>query len=646
MTGPTRPTKTLSIPDASNLRVGGRVNKMRSAWREVAMPFWLRRTIRRGLKFRFSSTPTQEKPPHQPRLNSADRAICDEEIVRMLAHGVCRDVTDSPPVPGEFLLTLFVARNGERERMVFNFPPLNDFCETPHFKMETWKDARASILPNDFCIRGDFTRAYWGLRIHPSHRRYCRFLWRGRKYELLSLTFGASIAPYIFDSVMAAAVAHLRKVHSVRMCFYLDDWMVLNQCPETCLRHAQLAVDLFSRLGFIVHPEKTDRIPHQAFSFLGIHFDSTKNLMRIPKDKERDIRRCASKLLTSQSCTPRRLASLIGKIVFAAQVSTEARLHYSHLEWTKIAWLREDASWDKVHALSPETAQEIAWWSRLDRRLSPMWIHPPPPDILAAGDAGPRGWGSSSRQPPQPSGYDAGLWTEEEKLASTNVRELMTLLRTLPTWASQWKGKHVQWTTDSAVAFRYLNKVHGRFKHLTQLAQRIHRRLHRLRIKMSFRLVPGAEIAEEDNLSRLSDRHDYHLSDIAYNAIVSHLGRPTFDLFASRFTTRAERFFSRRPDPLAEGVDAFAQAWRPSRVGLALAFPPPLLARRVIQKAAWEKAQVILVLPAHTSAAWWPLLRDCKVTDIRTLRLPPGSVVGADKVMSSWGFTALRLHFA
>ncbi len=240
----------------------------------------------------------------------------------------------------------------------------------------------------------------------------------------------------------------------------------------------------------------------------------------------------------------------------------------------------------------------------------------------------------------------AGLWTAKEALASTNVRELLVLLRALRIWGSRWRGRRVRWRTDSAVAYRYLKKVHGRFRHLTMLARKIHFALRRFKVDMTFELVPGSQIPVEDNLSRLSDRHDYKLSDKAFARIRANLVTPRCDLFASRFSTRAKKFFSRRPDPLASGVDAFAQSWEPSRVGLSLAFPPPLLARRVIQKAAWEKALLILVLPRHLVSSWLPLLRQCTVLHHRELLLPPGSVEVSDPILASWNWTAMRIQFA
>ena len=593
------PMKTVVVSDPSSLRIAGRLSRYRSKWRSLEKPRWVSHLMEDGFKFRFHTPPCQPYPPRQFPLPSADRLFVDEELSSMLAHGACREILPSArdyQVSGEFILTLFVVHQGEKNRVVFNYPPLNDFCNAPHFKMENLKDARASVLPGDFAVKGDFHKAYWGIRLHPDHRKYCRFMWKGRKFELLTLSFGISIAPFLFDAVMNVAVRELRR-RGLRLVYYLDDWLVLHRDPVRCARHAQEAVDLFSSLGFVLHPGKTSSTPSQRFQFLGIEFDTVLNRMRIPRSKERDIRRNAEKILRRPTgCSPTTLASLLGKIAFAAQVSMEARLRFLVMEWTKVGWLKANPSWDALHPLPQKAVKEIQWWARLDHRLAPCWIHPLPPNEFAAGDAGPLGWGATTGSSlTGPRSSLAERWTREETLWSTNVREMETLRRTLRIWGKRWTGRRVRWKTDSAVAFSYLRKIHGRFPHLVRLARKIHRLLRRYRIDMSFELVPGAEIPEEDNLSRLADRHDYALTDRAFQRIARLLGRPRCDLFASRFTARAPKFFSRRPDPRAAAVDAFAQSWKAHKLGLALAFAPPLLLRRVIQKAAWEENKCMFI---------------------------------------------------
>jgi hypothetical protein len=66
-----------------------------------------------------------------------------------------------------------------------------------------------------------------------------------------------------------------------------------------------------------------------------------------------------------------------------------------------------------------------------------------------------------------------------------------------------------------------------------------------------------------------------------------------------------KRYFSWRPDPLAEATDAFQQDW--SKLGLAWANPPFKMISRVIQKARNDKAELILLTP-DWKQPWFPML--------------------------------------
>ncbi len=66
---------------------------------------------------------------------------------------------------------------------------------------------------------------------------------------------------------------------------------------------------------------------------------------------------------------------------------------------------------------------------------------------------------------------------------------------------------------------------------------------------------------EADYLSRtMIDRHDWQLNPVVFQCFNTLWGPLEVDLFASRVTRQLDRFFSWKPDPLAEAVDAFRQS--------------------------------------------------------------------------------------
>ena len=78
-------------------------------------------------------------------------------------------------------------------------------------------------------------------------------------------------------------------------------------------------------------------------------------------------------------------------------------------------------------------------------------------------------------------------------------------------------------------------------------------------------------------------------------------------MFASRLTTQLERFFSWRPDPDAEALDAFNQDWSTIQ-GRGYANPPWNLVGRVLNRVCQQKVTLVLIAPVWKSQPWYPTL--------------------------------------
>ena len=77
------------------------------------------------------------------------------------------------------------------------------------------------------------------------------------------------------------------------------------------------------------------------------------------------------------------------------------------------------------------------------------------------------------------------------------------------------------------------------------------------------------------------------------------------DLFSTRLTFQLPRFFSWRPDPLAETTNAFLQYWRDLKAYVNL---PWNLIRQVLSEVEEQEAEVVLITPIWLSQPWYPRL--------------------------------------
>ena len=75
-------------------------------------------------------------------------------------------------------------------------------------------------------------------------------------------------------------------------------------------------------------------------------------------------------------------------------------------------------------------------------------------------------------------------------------------------------------------------------------------------------------------------------------------------MFASHLTHQLPRFFSWRPDPEAEAVDAFTQDWSEIR---GYANPPWCLIPRCLTHIKRQQARVLLIAPLWRTQPWFPV---------------------------------------
>ena len=128
-------------------------------------------------------------------------------------------------------------------------------------------------------------------------------------------------------------------------------------------------------------------------------------------------------------------------------------------------------------------------------------------------------------------------------------------------------------------------------------------------IMLSAQHIPGVLKITADRESRVErGRLDWMLSPVVFQKVNQTLGPLEVDLFASQLIHQLPRFFSWRPDPQAEAVDAFQQDWSQLK---GHANPPWCLVGRVLSKVRTEEAQLVLVAPVWRGQSWYPVLLGC-----------------------------------
>ena len=256
-------------------------------------------------------------------------AALEEVTLGLIAKGA---VELAPlPSPGFYSHLFVVWKTSGSWRPVIDLSHLNRFVDVSPFQMETIQSVLLSVRQGDWMASIDLKEAYLQVPVHPTSRRFRRFMFRDTVCQFKALCFGLSTAPQVFTRVMAPVSAIL---HSMGICMrrYLDDWLVQSASRESLLRHLQTVLQLCQELGIVVNPKKSNLVPSQVVQYLGVVINSTS--FRASPSEER-ISRLQSTAAEFQSCAspPASLwLSVLGVLSSLAHLVPGGRLRMRSLQ--------------------------------------------------------------------------------------------------------------------------------------------------------------------------------------------------------------------------------------------------------------------------------------------------------------------------
>ena len=468
-----------------------------------------------------------------------------------------------------FYSNLFlVPKPDGRMRPVINLKALNLWVRPQHFKMEGIHTLREIVAQDDWLAKLDLKDAYFTVPIDQEHRKFLRFVVDEIQYQFTCLPFGLSCAPWAFTKVLKPVAAFLRSL-GVRLIVYIDDMLVIGKSPAEVVDHVGALSVLLEGLGFVINREKSITTPSQQIEFLGLRVDTFTMTLSLPGHKIRMIRGEAIQLLRQGSISARKVAQFIGKLNAAAQAVFPAPLFYRHLQRDlQEALARGNQSYESSLQLSQASREEIQWWQEHLTLWNGRTLLKHRQQMVIQSDASLTGWGAVCRGV-----RTGGPWSPEEQKMHINCLELTAAMLAVQVFAKNRPGVSILLQLDNQTAVAYINHLGGTVSlQLVQLAKALWLWALQQDIMLSAQHIPGVTNQVADAESRATGgRLDWKLSPSVFQKINATWGPLEVDLFASRLSSQLNRFFSWKPDPLAEATDAFQQDWGPLR---AYANPP------------------------------------------------------------------------
>ena len=146
----------------------------------------------------------------------------------------------------------------------------------------------------------DLKDAYFSVKIHPAHKKFLKFQWRGITYQYKALPFGLATAPRVFSKIMQGAISHVRE-KGVRLVQYLDDILVIASSPNQLKEHMKLVAQHLQTLGVLLSEKKCVFQPTRMIEFVGFIVDSFQMKIFLPTQKMKNIVKECRKVIQARN---------------------------------------------------------------------------------------------------------------------------------------------------------------------------------------------------------------------------------------------------------------------------------------------------------------------------------------------------------
>ena len=370
----------------------------------------------------------------------------------MLKKGVI-EVTEHEE--GEFISPIFLREKPDgAQRFILNLKELNNNLDTIHFKMDTIYTVLDLVFPNCYMASIDLKDAYYTVPIKDECKKYFKFKFEDRLFQFVCLPNGYCHGPRKFTKLLKPPLAHLRMMDHI-IASYIDDLINIGADFQECTENVVDTLLWLVKLGFAIHPDKSQLFPSQIITFLGFVIDSVSMTIKLTEKKKIKIYNICQEIIENPNTTIRKLSSIIGKITSSFPGVQFGPLHYRDLERNKCEMLRlNKGNYDSNMRVSQEGLKELFWW-RDNIMNSFANIRRNNPTLSIQTDACLTGWGAVFN------GVRAHGGFKREELEGTNINilELRAVLLGLQSHLAEAIEEHILVFSDNTTTVQGINKM-------------------------------------------------------------------------------------------------------------------------------------------------------------------------------------------
>ena len=582
-----------------NFRAGG-IRHHLDTWRAFTSDKYILDIVENGLKLNFTADAPSKVPFEYKRSQNETRVI-DEEVFKLLSKEV---ISASCVNNGDYFSNLFTRLKKDGSyRTILNLKFLNEECETHHFKMESLKHAIHMIRPGAYLASIDIKDAFYSVPIHPSHKKYLKFMWKGQPYQFEAMPNGYLDAMRVFAKLLKPVFSTLRQQGYISI-IYVDDTLLYGDTFAECKANVMATIQILQDMGFVIHSKKSVLHPTQNIVFLGFEFDTVAMTITLTPAKKNKILKLANDILRMDQVSIRHVSKFIGNLTSSFDGVPHGKLYYRHIEFDKSVSLKmAKGNYEAICYLSIESLNEIAWWIENIPTAFGKIKTIPGVDYTIHTDASNEGWGASDNKCPDIN----GRWTLYEQMLHINALELKAIKLTLHSYLPlNPRARHVRIKSDNTTAISYINKKGGTHNMvLNDMAVDIWEYCIDMGVHITAAHIPGIHNVLADTASReFRDSAEWAIPQSNFDKITHRFGIPDIDLFASRLNYKVPTYASWKPDPQSSFIDAMSVSWEGKFVYL---FPPFSMLWPILSKMEEDRVpRAIIIMPNWPTQSWYP----------------------------------------
>ena len=339
--------------------------------------------------------------------------------------------------------------------MILNLKKLNKYIDSKHFKMESLQNVFHMVKSGVWMASVELKDAYYFVPMDKEYQKYLKFLWE-YPLKLIAMPNGYGPAMRAFTKLMKPPFSFLRSEGYLSV-IYVDDCYLQGDSFTKCAENVIRTIDILESLGFYIKMEKSEIIPKQQITFLGVIIDSLHMTITLTNEKKQKILKLCTAARLAHTLTIRELAKLIGNLVASMEAVPYGRLFYRQLEREKIKSLQQNkGNFEAKITLSDLSKKELTWWEN-NIMTATKSLKKLPIDTTIYTDASLDGWGAVCEK-----SETGGMWTKQEQALHINALELLGAKLGLFSFFKDNKDiKHIRVMMGNNTALAYINNMGG-----------------------------------------------------------------------------------------------------------------------------------------------------------------------------------------